>query len=468
MVLSKSLPVQYIVGGSRVEQGDFPYFVEMGGCGGALIAPEVVLFAAHCGDYKSKQVVVSSYKKGSPYYGGKIRYCDEWKAHPKWSENVEGEINNDFALCKLDQPVTVDETSVKLEWNDELSVPSDNDELVVIGQGAIGFQERETEFLNSVTVSYIPNDECNGEIMYNGLVTDAMLCAGYADGGKDSCQGDSGGPLVKRVTQDDGTNIDHHVGVVSWGFGCAFPNQPGVYARTSAAKSFIEESLCDFNSVSSDCYSVPAPPAPCGAFLDVVVETDAYGHETRWSLGEQGSDEEIIARQYFLSQQRHDHEVCVEKNACYAFTITDTFGDGLCVNNACGFYELRTPGEQPFRTGADFRFMETTEFCIDGSGKMVDELPPVTPTPLPTQSPTPAPPTAAPILCVDDPDFQSGTKTCKNARRGKVPKRVNFCRTKVTKKSSVSKHCVKSCGEVGVGACDHLERPTARVRRVRK
>ena len=39
-------------------------------------------------------------------------------------------------------------------------------------------------------------------------------------GGKDSCQGDSGGPMTYMGT---------HVGIVSWGYGCARPAYPGMY-----------------------------------------------------------------------------------------------------------------------------------------------------------------------------------------------------------------------------------------------
>merc|ERR1711862_67944 len=86
--------------------------------------------------------------------------------------------------------------------------------------------------LQEVDVNVISNSQCAGNYGSNSI-TSAMVCA--ADTGKDSCQGDSGGPMV---TQENGRHAQ--IGVVSWGIGCASPNYPGVYARVTSVKSWIQ------------------------------------------------------------------------------------------------------------------------------------------------------------------------------------------------------------------------------------
>ena len=90
--------------------------------------------------------------------------------------------------------------------------------------------------LQYVRVPTITNSECQS--LYEGtfVISDSMLCAAYP--GKDSCQGDSGGPFV---CNDNGKAVI--AGIVSFGYGCAFPNNPGVYARVTKILDWIENNM---------------------------------------------------------------------------------------------------------------------------------------------------------------------------------------------------------------------------------
>lgn len=64
------------------------------------------------------------------------------------------------------------------------------------------------------------------------------MCGWRGVANKDSCQDDSGGPLVVK----SGVNgMDVLIGVTSWGRGCGQAGYPGMYARVSTGRTFMNQ-----------------------------------------------------------------------------------------------------------------------------------------------------------------------------------------------------------------------------------
>ena len=120
------------------------------------------------------------------------------------------------------------------------------------------------------SIKVLTNSACGGSATaYSpNEITARMMCAGVNGGGKDACQGDSGGPLVSSSGNgvSPGSNYEL-IGVVSWGYGCAAANAPGVYSRykfilcnrkfnTSISYVFwVPNNLCEFiNSIFKDLW----------------------------------------------------------------------------------------------------------------------------------------------------------------------------------------------------------------------
>lgn len=214
-------------------------------CGASFLGDKWVLTAAHCVDDGNP----SGFKMNVGEYDlsdGAENAIDIANIfmHPEYDAD---EISSDIAIIELVS--SVEGPAVQLANSEDTDLWAiENSVATVAGWGGReGYAPGEgptsdfPDVLHKVDLSLSTNAQCRevlGETFGispdNVSVTDVMICASFAEGGKGSCQGDSGGPLVVNT----GSGIQQ-VGIVSWGFGCAEAGYPGVYTRVAEFTDWI-------------------------------------------------------------------------------------------------------------------------------------------------------------------------------------------------------------------------------------
>ena len=218
-------------------------------CGGTLLNARSVLTAAHC--------FVSS-QDPKDYY---IRVADNDVSVSEPQEELVKvrkviihtaykypSYKDDIAILILERDVYIkDKVNVAcLPDSNEILTPC-----YVTGWGRTtvsGDDKKYSAKLQKARLPIVRNDKCNRTIAVawrkmhghqrrkkrvvnpevGPEITEGMLCAGFASGGRDACEGDSGGPFVCK---QGGRYVIK--GIVSWGVStdCAVPGTYGVYTR---------------------------------------------------------------------------------------------------------------------------------------------------------------------------------------------------------------------------------------------
>mmetsp|Transcript_38306 Transcript_38306/g.92666 ORF Transcript_38306/g.92666 Transcript_38306/m.92666 type:complete len:387 (+) Transcript_38306:154-1314(+) len=323
--------IQRVVGGNDVVVGEYPYYVDMDGCGGSLIAPDLILSAAHCGRYRGSFVTVGAlYPDNDSTAGATEVKVVRWARHPNYNANT---LDNDFAIMQISPPVTLT-SSVTFSINDSRNI-QEGEDLTVIGLGLLEENANNdgAPILQEGTVQAISHSDCNS--WYRGGVTDAnMFCAGKEEGGIDSCQGDSGGPIVRKIG-----NSHVQVGVVSWGIGCAQQRRPGVYSRVSFAYDWIKNVGCNqWGSSATFCDAITAGDdtgddtggSSCAAGqieFDLSVTTDNNGRDTRWFLIDRATRRRVEVGRGLPSNETIEFKKCIPASN-YKLVIRDRSGNG--------------------------------------------------------------------------------------------------------------------------------------------
>jgi secreted trypsin-like serine protease len=236
-----------IVGGAVAPESAYPWQVSLSVswiadpgqghfCGGSIYNSKWVVTAAHCvvdNQPRDIHVVAGSNKLTANSRRLNIRRIIVHRAY-----NRPKEHDNDVALLELLRPLAFDDKTKPIELlstADENGLIDPGRQLTVTGWGATQEGGSPVRDLRFVDIPSVSRDTCNQPPSYNRYVTDNMICAGKALGGKDSCQGDSGGPLITNNT----SGPVRLAGIVSWGDGCARFAKYGVYTRVARYNQWI-------------------------------------------------------------------------------------------------------------------------------------------------------------------------------------------------------------------------------------
>ncbi|GAA3826777.1 hypothetical protein GCM10023083_69770 [Streptomyces phyllanthi] len=235
----------FVIGGETTTTTAAPWMVQLGYynpftgesffCGGALVAADKVLTAAHCvdgADWTLYGTVLAGATDLDDYESGTVAGVWRQWQHPSYNADT---LRNDIAVLTLTNPM--EQKWLRLAASNDSSLYTPGRTGTVYGWGLTsgGDDADLSAQLRKASLPMVKDSTCD-TAMKNLLGADyfaegkGMVCAGTPasgadEGTKSPCNGDSGGPLV----------VDNKIaGIVSWGVsGCTAKGAYPVFTKVS-------------------------------------------------------------------------------------------------------------------------------------------------------------------------------------------------------------------------------------------
>jgi trypsin len=231
-----------IIGGTEAYLGEFPWFTSVAPdslfyCGASLVAPDVLLTAAHCGPAFPNQAIVGTYRLKDANVTGSYTVNVVKKLY---NPNFVTYKANDLLLMKI-SPVITSIAPITLNFNASLPVLSNI--LTIMGIGLTSYASDSLYYLSDILmkaqVNVISTQQCMAR--FGSIVNGSIhICVKDNSPLRVACGGDSGSPLV---LWDNATAEYIQLGVLSFGAGnCSLA--PSVYERLSFYQSFLQQGIC--------------------------------------------------------------------------------------------------------------------------------------------------------------------------------------------------------------------------------
>lgn len=225
---------------------------------------------------------------------------------------------------------------------------------------------------NATTLDYYP--------LAATYATDAQLT--LLNLGNDAC-GNTIAPVI-RIT-NSGTNQLNSVQInyqlnggatqtISWsGFlntgqssNVSLPQLTGVNGENTFTVTLTQpNSLQDENTENNTVTETFAVNVYAVGDVTFNLNTDNYGSETAWEVTNQNGTV-LYSGGNYASNQSYSQLLALGEG-CYTFTITDSFGDGICCSNGNGNYSLTAVNGATIIEGGNFEESESVTFSLDPS-----------------------------------------------------------------------------------------------------